>query len=172
MSDFIRTSRLGVRKFLVTMESFFQGTFLSFVGVCGVFFTNSRHVLLDKDVDKVKCMGSGQIKTFMSQIPRSSSSFMTSNFSNLVLSPIRNFDYQKKIYKMSKASDFSHSKVSIWWGSFKSHKENDDQMTLVCFLLMGSGCYRTGATECRGSLLFVRGNFLCKNELCPGHFEN
>ena len=29
------------------------------------FFTNSRHVLLEKDVDKYKCIGSvGQIKTF------------------------------------------------------------------------------------------------------------
>ena len=65
MSDFIRISRLQVRKFLVTIESFSEGTFVVFCRRLRCFFTNSRHVLLEKDVDKYKCIGSvGQIKTF------------------------------------------------------------------------------------------------------------
>ena len=76
--------------------------------------------------------GLDQIKRLKSQIALSFSSFVTSNFSISVKSNTK-LGLSEKIYKISKASDFSHSKVSIWWGSFKSHQENDDQMSLVRF---------------------------------------
>ena len=68
----------------------------------------------------------------------------------------------RKIYEIYKASFFSHSasKVSIWRILFESHKENDNQMTLVC--------YRSKATECPGSLIVVRGNFLCEMNCVRG----
>ena len=64
ISDFIRIGRLGVRKLLVTMESLFSRNFFVFCERLRCLFTNSGHVLLEKDVDKVKCMGLGQIRTF------------------------------------------------------------------------------------------------------------
>ena len=55
------------------MESVFQGTFLSFVGVCGVFLQirGMFLILLGKTWTKSNVWGYARSKHLMSQIPRS-----------------------------------------------------------------------------------------------------
>ena len=66
------------------MESFVKGTFVFCRHLC-VSFTNLSHVLLKKDVDKYKCMGSiGQIKPFDKSDTSAFFNILTSNFSNLI----------------------------------------------------------------------------------------
>ena len=56
--------KLRGKKIFCYHGELFSRTFFVFCRRLRCFFTNSRHVLLEKDVNKVKCMGLGQIKTF------------------------------------------------------------------------------------------------------------
>ena len=80
ISDFIRLSRLGVRKFLVTMESFFKELFCLLQAFAVSFYKFEACFTCRRRGQSQMC-GLGQIKRLKSQIPRSFSSFMTSNFS-------------------------------------------------------------------------------------------
>ena len=87
-------------------------------------------------------------KRLMSQIPQSFFNIYNIQLFEFSKSPIRNFDYQKISTRFRS-------------GGVRSRK-NDDEMALVRFFFMDSGCYRSRVTECPRSLIFVRGNFLWK----------
>ena len=84
---------------------------------------------------------------------------------------IQNIDYQKKSVRSPKHPTSHTPRFRSGGVCSRAIREMMIRWVWTIFL-MGSARYRTGATECPGSLIFVWGNFLCKNELCPGHFEN